>query len=87
MVLKNYMEDYVVDKIERLAPRYPDCCWCEKCKRDVAILALNHLPAKYASTEKGQVFTRVESMERDNEIEIIKQIAEATNIVRAHPRH
>ncbi|HCB93991.1 MAG TPA: competence protein ComFB [Selenomonas sp.] len=87
MELKNYMEDYVVAKINEVIPQYPNCCSCEACKRDIAILALNHLPPKYISTEKGQIFARVESMGSQYEVETIKQIADAIAIVSAHPRH
>ncbi len=87
MELKNFMEDCVIAKIDAMIPQYPGYCFCEECKRDVAILALNHLPPKYVSTEKGQIFARVEGMGRQYEVEIIKQVAEAIEIVNAHPRH
>ena len=51
MELKNYMEDYVVSKLDEVLAQYPNCCSCDDCKRDIAILALNHLPPKYISTE------------------------------------
>ena len=87
MELKNYMEDYVVSKLDEVLAQYPNCCSCDDCKRDIAILALNHLPPKYISTEKGQIFARVESMGSQYEVETIKQIADAIAIVQAHPRH
>ena len=46
MDLKNFMEDYVVAKLDEVLAQYPDCCHCEQCKRDIASLALNHLPPK-----------------------------------------
>ena len=87
MDLKNFMEDYVVAKLDEVLAQYPDCCHCDQCKRDIAILALNHLPPKYVSTEKGQIFARVESMGSQYEVETIKQLADAIAIVQAHPRH
>ncbi len=87
MELKNYMEDYVVSKLDEVLAQYPNCCSCDTCKRDIAILALNHLPPKYVSTEKGQIFARVESMGSQYEIETIKQIAAAIAKVQAHPHH
>jgi competence protein ComFB len=54
---------------------------------DIANLALNHLPPKYISTEKGQVFARVECFNRQSEVEIVKQIAAAIEQVENHPRH
>lgn len=87
MELKNYMEDFVLDKLDELIPHYPDYCWCDDCKRDVAILALNHLPPKYISTDKGQILTRAECLGQQYDVEIVKQIAAAVAIVKAHPRH
>lgn len=87
MILKNYMEDCVLDKLEELMPKYPGCCFCENCKMDIVNLALNHLPPKYVSTDKGQVFARVECFNSQSEVEIVKQIAAAIEQVEAHPRH
>lgn len=87
MELKNYMEDYVISKLNEVMLQYPDCCQCESCKMDIANLALNHLPPKYVSTEKGRVFARVECMESALAVEALKQIDAAIAIVQAHPRH
>lgn len=87
MELKNLMEDVVISKLDQVLDQYPDCCRCEQCRRDIAILALNHLPARYASTEKGELFTRVSAMSLEYEVEVIQQIAKAIEIVAQHPRH
>ncbi|MCI7540238.1 MAG: late competence development ComFB family protein [Veillonellaceae bacterium] len=87
MELKNFMEDVVLAKMDQVLDQYPDCCRCEQCRRDIAILALNHLPAHYVSTEKGEIFTRVQAMSFEYEVEVIQQIAKAIETVSAHPRH
>lgn len=87
MELKNFMEDIVLSKMEEVLRQYPNCCTCENCKRDIAILALNHLPPRYISTEKGHIFARVESMGSEYAVETVTQIADAIEIVMAHPRH
>ncbi|WP_294152045.1 late competence development ComFB family protein [uncultured Selenomonas sp.] len=58
MELKNFMEDVVLAKMDQVLDQYPDCCRCEQCRRDIAILALNHLPAHYVSTEKGEILAQ-----------------------------
>ena len=87
MELKNYMEDFVLQKLDGVLKLYPDCCDCPQCRRDIAILALNHLPPKYVSTDKGGIFARVEQMSINYDIEILEQIAKAIEIVSEHPRH
>ena len=87
MELKNFMEDVVLGKLDQVLAQYPDRCQCDQCRRDIAILALNHLPAHYSSTEKGEIFTRVQAMSLEYEVEVIQQIAKAIELVSAHPRH
>ena len=87
MELKNYMETIVLQELDSVLEQYPDCCKCERCRRDIAILALNHLPPKYISTDKGTLFMKLSQMSLDNSIEVIEQIAKAIEIVRKSPRH
>ena len=87
MFLKKYMEDYVLEKLDELIPKYPGCCFCDKCKQDIVNLALNHLPPKYVSTDKGELFARVEFFNQQCEVETIKQLVTAIELVGAHPRH
>lgn len=87
MELKNYMEMLVLDKLDTVLAQYPDCCKCDRCRQDIAILALNHLPPRYISSAKGSVFMKVNSMTTENSIEVIEQIAKAVEIVQKNPRH
>ena len=87
MQIKNYMEDMVFEKMDKILKKYPNCCSCEQCKKDIAVLALNHLPPKYVSTDKGDVFTRLEETQIDNSIKVIEAIVRAIEIVSSHPHH
>ncbi|MBR1553749.1 MAG: late competence development ComFB family protein [Schwartzia sp.] len=81
------MEMLVLDKLDTVLAQYPDCCKCDRCRQDIAILALNHLPPRYISSAKGSVFMKVNSMTTENSIEVIEQIAKAVEIVQKNPRH
>lgn len=85
--LKNAMEDLVVSRMDEVLRQYPNCCQCEKCRRDIAILALNHLPPRYVSTVKGSVFAKLSNLSVEGNIEIIGQIAKAVQVVSQHPHH
>ena len=87
MELKNIMEDVVLKKLDQVLDQYPDCCRCDQCRRDIAMIALNHLPARYFSTEKGEIMTRTQVVSLEFEVEVIQKLAEAIEIVSAHPRH
>ncbi|MBQ3970660.1 MAG: late competence development ComFB family protein, partial [Selenomonadaceae bacterium] len=52
-----------------------------------AVIALNNLHPRYVSTEKGQVFVRIEEMNSQAEIEVIRQLVQAVETVMAHPHH
>lgn len=85
--LKNYMEDLVLARIDKVLAQYPQCCRCEQCRLDIMALALNRLPPRYISSHKGDVFTRIEEMNGVYDVEVIKALVKAVELVHAHPRH
>ena len=87
MELKNYMEDIVAQKLEAILKQYPDCCSCEKCRRDIMSLALNHLPPRYISTDKGNLYARIELLSIAYDSDIVEKIAKAIAVVSKTPRH
>ena len=85
-MIYNVMETLVEDKMkERLAQI--ECCNCEKCLDDIRAIALNRLPSKYVSTNKGEVFTRISSTERQNTLDIEFAVVSAIEFVASHPHH
>lgn len=87
MEIKNYMEDAVKQRIKAVLKQYPSCCTCDKCLQDILCLALNHLPARYISTEKGNLFARLEALSLSYEPRIIEALVKAIEVVSHHPRH
>lgn len=87
MELKNYMEDIVAQKLKSILKQYPDCCACEKCRQDIMSLALNHLPPRYISTDKGNLYARIEMLSITYASDIVEQIAKAIAVVKQNPRH
>ena len=87
MPIRNTMEEFVQQNIDAVLRMYPDCCSCEKCKEDIMALALNHLPPKYVSTHKGDLFARIATMDPVDKAFIIQGIAKAIQIVHKMPRH
>lgn len=87
MQIKNNMERFVQDHLDQVLKLYPDCCSCDQCRRDIAALALNHLPPKYTSSKMGDIYTRLDSYSGQEKAEIIKEIAKAVQIVSGNPRH
>lgn len=82
----NVMENLVKEQIDKNIGTF-GICQCSVCRSDLAALALNHLPPKYVSTEKGRLISETEKMSYDNILEIIKVIAECAEMVKKNPRH
>lgn len=57
-MIKNLMEDEVFLSIKKISKPMDDLCKCEKCKNDIAAIALNNLTPKHVVTEKDIYITR-----------------------------
>ncbi len=87
MPIINVMEKLVDQKIEEMLPTIK-CCTCEKCLDDIRAMTLNKLPAKYVSTDKGRLFSKLNSIkETQNVVDINVAILAAIEFVAEHPRH
>ena len=82
------MEELVTCEVDRMmkGENYKGCL-CERCRADSIALALNRLPAKYVVTEKGEAISKVVASLPQNQVDILTAIAEASQIVKNHPRH
>ena len=82
------MEQFVKEQVEYLIAQesYKGCA-CERCRLDMAAMALNKLPAKYVVTEQGEAICKVEATIPQNRVDILAAVAEAAKIVQSLPRH
>lgn len=80
--LVNLMERMVAEKLDAAIDKF-HCCKCDKCKKDVAAIALNKLKPRYVVVDKLSVL----SEERQTNAEVTTAIIQAILIVKAHPRH
>ena len=85
--VKNLMEDSVSSMLDDVLKRYPRCCNCDQCKMDIMAIALNNLPPRYVSTDRGDVIARSGSMDFSVRAKVIEERAKAIAIVEEHPRH
>jgi competence protein ComFB len=84
--IKNYMEDCVNDMMDGILSEI-NYCKCEKCRYDISAIALNSLPAKYVVTKRGQLYTRLDALQNQFDVDIISAITKAAVIVNRSPRH
>ncbi|MDD4600411.1 hypothetical protein SDC9_05993 [bioreactor metagenome] len=85
--IKNYMEDLVWNYLDVIIAKHPQVCNCEKCRYDIAALALNFLPPHYIVSDKGETYTKVKSLEQQFNVDLISAISQAIRIVTNKPRH
>lgn len=85
--LWNLMEELVWDALDEFLRDRPEICACEKCRLDIAALALNELPPRYVVTERGKVFAKVAQLECQFETDILLAVLRAVEKVGRNPRH
>jgi len=54
---------------------------------DIRAIALNSLPPKYVVTRKGELYTKLSSLQQQFDVDIISAITKAAVIVGRNPRH
>lgn len=84
--LKNYMEELVINKADELL-KLLNICKCEKCRLDIIALALNDLPTRYVVSEKGALYTKLNELEQQFEIDVETAIVKAAVLVSKSPKH
>lgn len=87
MKLKNYMEDVVLYFLPIVLKDMDGVCKCEDCMNDIAALALNKLKPHYISSEKGEIYSRLEEMYTQFRVDVIAAIMESAQQVSKNPRH
>jgi competence protein ComFB len=84
--IKNYMEEIVFNQIQDVLSDI-NSCTCEKCILDIAAIALNDLPPKYIVSEKGELYSKINALKQQFEVDVIAAITKAAVLVKRKPRH
>lgn len=85
MILVNLMEDIVFEKLDATLVRF-NCCKCNRCKKDIAALALNRLQPRYVVMEKDDKDRR-KMAEESYGSEVTSALVQAILLVKKEPRH
>ncbi len=84
--IKNYMEEIVFNQMKDVLEDIT-MCTCEKCLLDIAAIALNDLPPKYIVTDKGELYSKINTLGQQFEVDIVSAITKAAVLVKRRPRH
>lgn len=88
MELKNFMECLVEEQLNEIfATQVNSGCSCERCRQDVAALALNLLPPRYVVSQQGELYIKANGLESQFTTDILIAISKAMAIVQAQPHH
>lgn len=85
MILVNLMEDIVFEKLDATLVRF-NCCKCNRCKKDIAALALNRLQPRYVVMEKDDKDRR-KMVEESYGSEVTSALVQAILLVKKETRH
>jgi competence protein ComFB len=80
------MEEIVFNKMKDVLTDI-NMCTCDKCLLDIAAIALNDLPPKYLVTEKGELYSKINTLKQQFEVDVIAAITKAAVLVKRNPRH
>ena len=84
--IRNYMEICVEDALMPILKTL-DVCTCERCRCDIMAIALNALPPKYVVTPRGHLFSKIDTLRQQNDVDLISAITKGATIVSRMPRH
>lgn len=87
MRVYNYMEHVVMNTIDKLLKDKPNVCSCERCRMDIAAIALNNIKPKYVVSKKGELFTKLKQMDVQFEVDVVKEVTRAIDKVSREPHH
>jgi competence protein ComFB len=85
-MIRNKVEEHVIEAYEALKVHFPAFCACEVCKADVLVFALNRLPARYVSTLEGTVITELSLDRQQNRATIEVAVMDGLRRVAQSPR-
>jgi competence protein ComFB len=85
-MIRNKVEEHVIEAYESLKVHFPAFCGCEVCKADVLVFALNRLPARYVSTLEGTVITELSLDRQQNRATIEVAVMDGFRRVAQSPR-
>jgi len=84
--MKNYMEEIVLSNMDDILKDI-NVCTCERCRYDIAAKALNDLPPQYIVTKKGEIYSKINNLKMQFEVDVISAITKAAILVKRNPNH
>lgn len=87
MKLYNLLEEEVINAVNNFTGEIGATCNCDKCKLDIAAIALNNLKPKYVVTEEGKLYGRINNMSYQFNTNVVMEVTRAMSVVGKKPQH
>lgn len=87
MKIYNYMEQIVWHYLNELLQQQHEICHCDRCRLDMAAIALNHLPRRYTVNHRGEVYSKLNSLDQQCQVDVLAALTQAMHVVTARPHH
>ena len=84
---RNIIEEIARDSLNNALELRYDICTCSRCKSDMLAHALSRIPAQYATTETGILYTIIEQTRVEKKVEIARAILGAIEAISKNPHH
>lgn len=83
----NVMEMVVDEQFPVVMQNFPGACCCKQCLSDIKAMTLNGLKPHYVSSERGNLFERINTSDMIIKVEVLRAMTEAAEKVTRNPRH
>lgn len=88
MTLVNVTETFVQSIFaDDFSQKYRFACDCTQCRDDILAIALNRLPSRYVSTDRGISYVKAEFFSQQVYLDIIRELTIAAEMVGSRPNH
>jgi competence protein ComFB len=87
MVMKNFMEEVVVDELEGVLNVIEGACKCELCREDMVAWTLNRIDPLYVVRSMGRIYSKLEQVKYQQQATITALLTKAAQVVKDNPRH
>lgn len=87
MDLLNYTSVWVWEVLDKVLEEKPDVCKCERCRHDMAAMALNRLKPNYVVSEHGRVYAKTKMLSLQVRVDVLTEVTKAVDHVSKNPHH
>lgn len=87
MELVNFTLKWIWEILDEVLKEREDICKCEKCRYDIACLAVNRLKPNYVVSEHGRLYAKTKMLSQQSRTDVLTEILKAIEKVTANPHH